>query len=180
MGGSMGGTTKIAASKAAAADFARTKGKLDPKGRLGIIGFSSSPREALPLTAASALPVIRAAIDSLSDHGGTDISAALREAQRMFNATPSSTPQFIVLLTDGEHNGDGDPVALANELKQAGVEVYVVGFARNEAEVDARCHQIASPGKYIFCKDMRELLGQFQTISMRTSLRSVNGNQYQF
>jgi Mg-chelatase subunit ChlD len=167
----LGGTTRMAAAKAAAAGFANVKSKLDPMGRVGIMGFSDSVRIVLPFTSASELPKIRNATDSLSERGGTDITAGLLEAHRVFSANEVGGSRFVLLLTDGQHQGTEDPVAAADGLKRIGVEIFAVGFASTASEVDPRLPQIASSGKYLFCDSLDQLLKQFENISQRTSIR---------
>jgi Ca-activated chloride channel family protein len=81
--------------------------------------------------------------------GGTAIARALVSARRLFDrsagrdaaaaGTPSETPtttrsRIVILMTDGEDH-EGDPVAVARELAEAGIRVYTVGIGSRTPEM---------------------------------------------
>ncbi len=86
----------------------------------------------------------------------------------------------IIMLTDGEHNGDGDPVAVASRLKDMGVIIECVGIAGSPREVDeAMLKRIASrdeAGKprYCFIDDTTSLIRKYK--SMANQIRPVQEN----
>jgi hypothetical protein len=53
----------------------------------------------------------------------TDLGGAPRQA-----AEPLEAGTALVMLTDGQHNADGEPEEMAAALKAAGVPVYALGF----------------------------------------------------
>ncbi len=83
----------------------------------------------------------------------------------------------IIMLTDGEHNGDGDPVKVASQLKKAGVIIECIGIAGSRDEVDeAMLRRIASrdeAGKprYCFIGDTSRLIRKYK--SMANQIRPV-------
>ena len=83
----------------------------------------------------------------------------------------------IIMLTDGEHNGDGDPVQVADRLKKAGVIIECIGIAGSPNEVDeAMLKRIASrdgTGKprYCFIGDTTSLIRKYK--SMANQIRPV-------
>ena len=55
---------------------------------------------------------------------------ALREAISEFEIqTESYEENIIILITDGQPNGDGDPCDEVDRLNAAGIDVYVVGVS---------------------------------------------------
>ncbi len=83
----------------------------------------------------------------------------------------------IIMLTDGEHNGDGDPVQVAHRLKKAGVIIECIGIAGSPNEVDeVMLKRIASrdeAGKprYCFIGDTSSLIRKYK--SMANQIRPV-------
>ncbi len=83
----------------------------------------------------------------------------------------------IIMLTDGEHNGDGDPVKVAGQLKKAGVIIECIGIAGSPNDVDeAMLKRIASrdqTGKprYCFIGDTGSLIKKYK--SMANQIRPI-------
>ena len=81
----------------------------------------------------------------------------------------------IIMLTDGDHNGDGSPVDIATQLKSLGVIIECIGIAGNRNDVNEDLlKQIASIDecgipRYTFINDTYGLLRKYQ--SMATHLR---------
>lgn len=92
---------------------------------------------------------IRNAMNDYQDsiwHGGTDITAGLQEAKdhMINNGNPQRREQFIVLLTDGAHNGDVAPFDLATQCAEAGIVVHTITFS-SEANIEDMV-QVATNG----------------------------------
>lgn len=83
----------------------------------------------------------------------------------------------IVMLTDGQHNGFGDPVRIAMQLKNSKVTIECIGIAGIPENVDERMlKKIASIDengnpRYYFIKDTSELVRKYE--SMAHHLRVV-------
>lgn len=83
----------------------------------------------------------------------------------------------IIMLTDGEHNGGGDPVKISGRLKNAGVIVECVGIAGSPGQVDEkRLKRIASQDenghpRYCFVGDTTQLIKKYE--SMANQIRPV-------
>jgi hypothetical protein len=83
----------------------------------------------------------------------------------------------IIMLTDGEHNGDGCPVQIARRLKDAGVIIECIGIAGSRDEVDEKIlKKIASPDetgrpRYCFIGDTSSLIRKYK--SMANQIRPV-------
>ncbi len=92
------------------------------------------------------------------------------------NARDDATKR-IIMLTDGEHNGDGDPVKIARRLKKSGVIIECIGIAGSREEVDeAMLKRIASRDeagapRYCFIGDTSTLIRKYK--SMANQIRPV-------
>lgn len=67
--------------------------------------------------------------------GGTDTHAALVKAMQLFEDRTAggrldADKKIVFLVTDGRSNSPSDTKAKAKELKESGVEIYVVGVGR--------------------------------------------------
>ena len=74
--------------------------------------------------------------------GGTAIGKALVASKRLIESSnegrgdessPERRSKVVILLTDGEDH-EGDPIAAAEELKEAGIKVYAVGIGSGSGE----------------------------------------------
>ena len=88
-----------------------------------------------------------------------------------------STVMRIIMLTDGDHNGGGNPVQVANRLKKAGVIIECIGIAGSPGEVDEKMlKKIASldecsQPRYCFIGDTSSLIRKYK--SMANQIRPV-------
>lgn len=78
---------------------------------------------------------IRTKVDELTPSGWTPLAQGLSKAGEML-ADRQGEGNFVVLLSDGLETCDGDPVKVAQTLKDGGIEVTtnVVGLAVNDDE----------------------------------------------
>jgi Ca-activated chloride channel family protein len=74
--------------------------------------------------------------------GGTAIGKSLISAKRLIESSTvgrgdqsdaSPRSRVVILLTDGEDH-EGDPIAAAEELEEAGIQVYAVGIGSSSGE----------------------------------------------
>ena len=74
--------------------------------------------------------------------GGTAIGKALIAAKRLIESSnegrtgangPGRRARVVILFTDGEDH-EGDPIAAAEELKSAGIQVYTIGIGSSSGE----------------------------------------------
>jgi Ca-activated chloride channel family protein len=103
--------------------------------RVGIVIFSGSSFLLCPLTldvAAANMFLDAVTVDALPDPG-TNLEAALRGAQRAFEADEGSGARILILFTDGEGH-EGEPVAVAEALGKAGVPVLTVGVGTPQGQ----------------------------------------------
>ena len=107
---------------------------LCPGDRFGLIAFAGEAATEVPLTLD--LNYYRAALNSITTDTlsieGTDITAALREARRVFDedakksGKEGSTSRVVIVVTDGEQTS-GDDKAEAAKMKDYAT-VYVLGI----------------------------------------------------
>lgn len=114
---------RLERAKLAVADLVAT---LDGD-RVGLVAFAGSAFVQSPLTSdhrafAEALGALE---PSIIPRGGTDVGAALHEAENAFRTAPSSQ-KIVVLLSDGE-DLEGNARVAAAEVAKRGVALYTVG-----------------------------------------------------
>lgn len=85
--------------------------------------------------------------------------------------TPSIVrKQRVILLSDGDHNqGAPYPEDLAQTIKQKGITIEVIGIGDRSSKDfnEERLKKIASPGKYSFIGDPKELTTKFKSMALR-------------
>lgn len=100
------------------------------------------------------------ALAEVDPHGATPLASSLETATNAFQGREGE-PNRVIMVTDGKESCDGDPVAAAGELRDAGIEVTVdvVGFDIDEsADADAlRAIAEAGGGEYTDARTGDEL-----------------------
>ena len=101
--------------------------------RVGLVAFAGSAFLQSPLT--SDHRAFREALDALDTsvipRGGTDVGAALHEAEEAFRTAPGAQ-KLVVMLTDGE-DLEGNARVAAAEAARKGITVYTVGVGTPSA-----------------------------------------------
>ena len=102
---------------------------------------------------------IRRAIAGLRTLGQTPIAYALNQASRDFGAMEAD--RAVVLVTDGIESCGGDPAYAAQQLREQGIIVHVIGFgfgnAADEDTASLRAIANASGGRYVTAGSAEEL-----------------------
>ncbi len=110
--------------------------------RVGIVAFAGETME-FPLT--SDYQAIELFFRDMGPYdmpvGGTAIGRGLISAKRLLVRASNSLPddvesdraQVVILITDGEDH-EGDPIAAAEELAEAGIRVYTIGIGSSSGE----------------------------------------------
>jgi len=99
-------------------------------------------------------------VDSFSPTGWTPIAGSFLYAKDNIFKGKEYDKNFLVLVSDGEETCDGDPVAAAKQLKDAGVtaEIDVIGLAVDEnTKKQLEAIAAAGGGKYYSASDPVEL-----------------------
>ncbi|MEZ4650839.1 MAG: VWA domain-containing protein [Candidatus Eisenbacteria bacterium] len=119
-------------------------------------------------TVTSLGPLDRAAlsktIETLNPKGKTPITAALRRAVDI--ARTSGRKSTVILVSDGLETCGGDPCALVQEAKAAGVDfvLHVIGFDVAKEDVSSlECAAQAGDGLYLTADNAAELSGAMET-----------------
>lgn len=102
--------------------------------RVGLVAFAGSAFLQAPLTADHA--AFRESLDALDPdvipRGGTDVGAALHEAEAAFRTAPEGS-RIVVLLSDGE-DLEGNAQVAAEEAAKRGIQLYTVGVGTPAGE----------------------------------------------
>jgi len=167
------GVSKIEALCRAAVNLVLQKHQIDPRDRVGAIAFDDRAelRMELARLGDQKQALIRA-LQALEANGGTDITAGLVLAQEQFDWNRHDIVRRIVLLTDGQD--DGDPVPTADDLKRQGVVIDVIGIGASPAQVKEKllkrvASTIEGELRYRFIKDHRTLVSHFTQLATKTS-----------
>ena len=118
--------------------------------RVGLIAFSGDAFLVCPLTIDYNGFLL--SLDDLDTatipRGGTNLAAAIKEAGKKYDETPSQY-KVVIILTDGD-NLEDDPLPLAEKAKQQGIKIYSVGIGTQEGELIRVQNE---SGEYEFLKD---------------------------
>jgi Ca-activated chloride channel homolog len=101
--------------------------------RVGLVAFSGTAFLQCPLTID--YPAFYLFLDVLGPDylpvGGSDMSAALEYAQDAFDPQ-SQAEKAVILITDGEHTGDRDPLEAAQTAQKAGIKLFTIGVGSGD------------------------------------------------
>jgi Ca-activated chloride channel family protein len=167
-----GGTTKIAAAKAA---LTQVVAGLPPTSRVGLRVYGAGKDHGCDDTqlvapvGALARDRLDAAIASFRPRGDTPIGASLRAAAADLQGVPGR--KTIVLVSDGQDNcAPPDPCEVARQLSQQGLDLRVesIGFRVDEAaRRQLACIAKATGGAYHDAPDAQALGAQLDALSLR-------------
>lgn len=157
----------------AVADIHAVLPELKNGDRTGLVVFAGKARTWIPLT--HDLDSFAQLLDEVDTNvvpvGGTDLGAALQQAQRLLDPEQGEI-SVVVLLTDGEDHGDTGKTA-ARELAAAGIVVHCTGYG------DTRGSKITvlENGKETFLKSGAgdEVVSSLDADSLRTIARTTGG-----
>ncbi len=101
--------------------------------RVGLVAFSGTAYLQCPLTID--YPAFYLFLDVLTPDylpvGGSDLAAALEAAGDAFDPD-SKAEKAVILITDGEHTGDQDPMAAARRAADGGIKVFCIGVGSED------------------------------------------------
>ena len=175
--GSMSGNydqrfSKLEAAKRANITMVLNKAQIDPYDEVGIITFNKYAQPILSICPIhSHKQQIIQAVQSIRVEGGTDIDKGLKAAMDMFNWSNNDVVRRIVLLTDGQ---GGYPLNTANELKDRGVVIDVVGVGNNPSNVNEDllrkvASTIEGELRYRFIKEQHTLVAHYTQLANKTA-----------
>lgn len=96
--------------------------------RVGLVAFAGTAFLQCPLTIdyAAFYLFLDALGPDLLPVGGTDLAAAVRTSLDAFGA-PTEADRAVILITDGEQTGEGDPLEAARAAADADVRLFCIG-----------------------------------------------------
>ncbi|MEJ2158028.1 MAG: VWA domain-containing protein [Desulfobacteraceae bacterium] len=101
--------------------------------RVGLVAFSGTAFLQCPLTID--YPAFYLFLDVLAPDylpvGGTDLAAAVQSAQQAFDPQ-SRSDKAVILITDGEHTGSGDPMEMVREAQKSGIKLFTIGVGSGD------------------------------------------------
>ena len=106
-----------------------------PDVNIGVVDFDSNydvEQNLVSVSSQDNVDKVTSAINRLDTSGGTNFTAALNGAQKLFeDSGRSGAKQVIILLTDGVNDGGSvsDAKEKAKSLKDNGATIYTIGFA---------------------------------------------------
>ncbi|MGD8703293.1 MAG: VWA domain-containing protein [Desulfosarcina sp.] len=110
--------------------------------------------------------------------GGTDITAALQTAMGSFDPK-SPAEKAIILITDGENTGSGDPLKAAEALKRKEIKLFCIGVGGAEGvpipEASGGFKKDRT-GQIVLSQRDETTLKKMAVITDGTYVRSVAGN----
>jgi Mg-chelatase subunit ChlD len=153
---------KLNGAKFAAIDFVNLLNL--PADQASIIGFNSSYQIASGLTGSR--PALISAIQHLANGRGTQIDRALRAAVNELRGGRHKplNRSVIILLSDGQHNGDpADVLAAASDARADKMVVYAIGLG---SDVDvALLSKVAGSGRYFPAANPSSLSDIYRSIA---------------
>jgi Ca-activated chloride channel family protein len=110
--------------------------------------------------------------------GGTNITMALETAVNSFEPE-SATDRAVILITDGENTGSGDPIKAAEALKEEKIKLFCIGVGSGEGvpipEAEGGFKKDPS-GQIVLSRLDETTLKQMAVITGGTYVRSVAGD----
>jgi Ca-activated chloride channel family protein len=101
--------------------------------RVGLVAFAGTAFLQCPLTLD--YDAFNLFLNSLSPDylpvGGTDITGALATALDSFDPK-SASDKAVILITDGENTGDGEPLKAAETLKENEIKLFCIGVGSSD------------------------------------------------
>ncbi len=136
----------------------RLVGLLDGDDRVGVVAFSDSASEVVPLTAVDGVSrrLISSRVRRIEAEGGTHLESGLRRAAGMLPARQRHERQVVLLLSDGAPNrgmaAPGELAALARSFRPD-IAVSTLGYgAHHQEDVLIRISE-GGAGRYHFIAD---------------------------
>jgi hypothetical protein len=108
---------------------------------------------------------MRSAIDSLAIAGGTAIGDGIHVARGELTSErhrPGANPA-MVLITDGVWTIGSDPIQRANEAKDAGIKIFVIGLGRVDHSLLIEIKNITG-GEYLYAPSASELKAMYRSM----------------
>lgn len=171
--GSMSGTPMALARQAAhsAAEL------LSAQDQIAVIAFDDQPTLVLDLTPAGNKAQIAAAIDSITEAGGTNMQPAMVQARDILRGA-SAKVKHVIGLTDGQTDGS-NMVQLCQEMADAGMTVSTVAMGDGAARELLSQMAEAGNGRYYETTAPENVPQIFTRETMQASRSAIKEDIYQ-
>ncbi len=148
--------------------------------RVGLVAFAGTAFLQCPLTLD--YDAFNLFLNSLSPDylpvGGTDITGALATALDSFDPK-SASDKAVILITDGENTGGGDPLKAAETLKENKIKLFCIGVGSSDGvpipEPDGGFKKDRS-GQIVLSRLDENTLKKMAVVTGGTYVRSVAGD----
>ena len=148
--------------------------------RVGLVAFAGTAFLQCPLTLD--YDAFNLFLNSLSPDylpvGGTDITGALATALDSFDPK-SASDKAVILITDGENTGEGEPLKAAETLKEKKIKLFCIGVGGSDGvpipEPDGGFKQDRS-GQIVLSRLDENTLKKMAVVTGGTYVRSVAGD----
>jgi Mg-chelatase subunit ChlD len=165
--------SRLEGAQKAATRFLNRRREVNPKDLVGIVAFSERAKViAPPVPVADNFSDLCDAIQSLSTSSCTNIAAGLKLAHREIARVRHPRKPRILLLTDGHSNTGSDPETAASEVKNAGIQLDIIGIGGSPEEVnEPMLKRMASvlegQRRYWFIRSVGQLVRKFEALALR-------------
>ena len=148
--------------------------------RVGLVAFAGTAFLQCPLTLD--YDAFNLFLNTLSPDylpvGGTDITGALATALDSFDEK-STSDKAVILITDGENTGNGDPVKAAETLKEKKIKLFCIGVGGSDGvpiPEPAGGFKKDRTGQIVLSRLDENTLKKMAVITGGTYVRSVAGD----
>ena len=162
--------SRLAGAKQASIGFIERVAEFNPESTIGVVRFSSGARiVAMPVPVKDGMFALEQSINGLMTNGTTNMYDGLRLSGKVIRKSNAVSPR-ILLLTDG--HSDYPPVAVADQLKEHGIQIDIIGIGEsptdvNEKELRVMASVVDGETRYWFIKSVGELVRKFENLAIR-------------
>ncbi|MDY6822994.1 MAG: VWA domain-containing protein [Thermodesulfobacteriota bacterium] len=148
--------------------------------RIGLVAFAGRAFIQCPLTmdGAAFQIFLKALSPDYLPVGGTNLATALETCLDAFDAE-SPADKAIILITDGEHTADGDPVEIAKKARRQGIKIFCIGVGGESGApvpVDGEGFKKDRSGKIVLTRLDEATLRRMADLTGGAYVRSVAGD----
>ena len=166
--------SRMTAALGAIREFVECSRSGHPRRKIGIVVYSNSAYEVLHVKSAGDVSEreIRSVLE-LKPSGPTNQVSGLETAWQMLRRVGAGEGSRFILLTDGWATTGGDPVPVAVEIKDKGVQLNVIGIGGcpgdvNEGDLKRMASIVDGKTLYWFIDSAPKLVEQYRGLSLRS------------
>jgi len=170
----MNGSSRYAVATDAIEAMSKKIEQAYPDALVGVVVFWADARVEMPLQRiTTSFWKKLQGLKQKSDFGwGTSLGWGLKTAYATLGAYSHIPKRQIIALTDGHSNGGVDPVVMASMVKDAGIQIDVIGFAATPSDVNEyELRRVASildgQVRYWFINNAPDLIARFESFGIR-------------